>query len=208
MPGRFPDILAHVKEYEKTGCVVAVQVENEPGIHAAPRDYSEAAEKLFQAELPAEVSEFVLEGRDAVATTVWQEAGAVRNGNWRAFFGNQAEEFFSAYYFAKYVEQVAAAGKQCFDIPLYVNVWVWRRRTGFRVSIIRAVERRALCLASGNGLRRASTVSARMFILMTGRRIWVCAALMHGRTIHSTFRNRMRTRLIPCMFSKRLSSMA
>lgn len=120
----FSRLLAHVKEYDKTGCVVAVQVENEPGIHAAPRDYSEAAEKLFQAELPAEVSEFVLEKRDAVATTVWQEAGAVRNGNWRAFFGNQAEEFFSAYYFAKYVEQVAAAGKQCFDIPLYVNVWV------------------------------------------------------------------------------------
>lgn len=97
----FSRLLAHVKEYDKTGCVVAVQVENEPGIHAAPRDYSEAAEKLFQAELPAEVSEFVLEKRDAVATTVWQEAGAVRNGNWRAFFGNQAEEFFFCLLFCK-----------------------------------------------------------------------------------------------------------
>ena len=69
-------------------------MENEPGIHAAPRDYSETAEKLFQAELPAEVSEFVLEKRDAVATTVWQEAGAVRNGNWRAFLEIRPKNFF------------------------------------------------------------------------------------------------------------------
>ena len=34
----FSRLLAHVKEYDTPGCVVAVQVENEPGIHAAPRD--------------------------------------------------------------------------------------------------------------------------------------------------------------------------
>ena len=120
----FSRLLAHVKQYDKTECVLAIQVENEPGIHAAPRDYSEKAELLFQTEIPRELSEFVFEKSDVAVTKSWREAGAVRSGNWRDFFGNQAEEFFSAYYFAKYVEKVAEAGKQCFDIPLYVNVWV------------------------------------------------------------------------------------
>lgn len=120
----FSALLRHVKKYDKNNCVLAIQVENEPGIHAAPRDYSGMANRLFEEEIPEELSKFVFEKKDTAVTTKWQEAGAVSSGSWRDFFGIQAEEFFSAYYFAKYIEQVAIAGKQCFDIPLYVNVWV------------------------------------------------------------------------------------
>lgn len=120
----FSHLLAHIREYDTKKCVIAVQVENEPGIHAAPRDYAEKAEQLFEEEVPAELASFVFEEKDPALTKVWKQAGAQRSGGWRAVFGNDAEELFSAYWFARYINAVAEAGKASYDIPMYVNVWV------------------------------------------------------------------------------------
>nr|WP_302591853.1 DUF5597 domain-containing protein [uncultured Marvinbryantia sp.] len=120
----FSQLLLHIREYDQNHCVIAVQVENEPGIHASPRDYSEQAEALFRANVPEILSSFVFEQKDAALTAIWKKSGAVTNGNWSQFFGIDAEEIFSAFYFARYIQTVAASGKAVFDIPLYVNVWV------------------------------------------------------------------------------------
>lgn len=120
----FSQLLAHVREYDKHSCVIAVQVENEPGIHAAPRDYAKKAERLFRGEVPEEVASFVFEEKERILTEIWQRAGAKRHGSWQEFFGNDAEELFSGYWFARYINRVAAAGKASYEIPMYVNVWV------------------------------------------------------------------------------------
>lgn len=120
----FSRLLAHIKKYDKQKCVIAVQVENEPGIHAAPRDYSREAELLFKSNIPEELSAFIFEKSDPILTGIWSRAGASRCGDWRTFFGNDAEELFSAFYFARYINAVAAAGREAFPIPLYVNAWV------------------------------------------------------------------------------------
>ena len=39
-------------------------------------------------------------------------------------FGAEADETFQMYYQAKYVNEIAAAGKAEFKIPMYVNVWI------------------------------------------------------------------------------------
>lgn len=128
----FSKLVGHIKEYDKTHCVIAVQVENEPGIHAAARDYSEVAECLFQGAVPADAAAFAQEAEEEKLHEIWEKAGAQKQGNWRELFGNDAEEVFSAYYFAKYIDTVAAAGKEVYAIPMYANVWV--RETQNRIA--------------------------------------------------------------------------
>ena len=43
---------------------------------------------------------------------------------WREVFGLAADEIFSAYHIASYVEYVAAAGKAEYDLPMAVNSWL------------------------------------------------------------------------------------
>ena len=45
-------------------------------------------------------------------------------GGWREVFGPEADEAFKAYATAHYIEQVAAAGKRAYDMPMYVNTWL------------------------------------------------------------------------------------
>jgi hypothetical protein len=44
-----------------------------------------------------------------------------RPGTWRQVFGDDADETFQAWYIADYIEQVAAAGRAEYPLPLYVN---------------------------------------------------------------------------------------
>lgn len=45
----------------------------------------------------------------------------VSEGNWQTVYGANADEYFNAYYIAKYIGKVAAAGKAEYQLPLYVN---------------------------------------------------------------------------------------
>jgi len=42
-------------------------------------------------------------------------------GTWAQVFGEDADETFEAWQTATYIEQVAAAGKAEYPLPLYVN---------------------------------------------------------------------------------------
>jgi len=72
------------------------------------RDYSAQANKEFAGDVPA----------DLLAATGKQR------GTWSQAFGSEADEIFQAYYQAKYINEIAAAGKRGFDIPYYINVWI------------------------------------------------------------------------------------
>ncbi len=51
------------------------------------------------------------------------EAGAEK-GSWSEVFGAAAEEIFSAYHVASFVEYVAKAGKDAYNLPMTVNCWL------------------------------------------------------------------------------------
>jgi len=85
-------------------------VENEPGLWGGVRDYSPAAQKLFESAVPAEILRAL------------HPLSSKPNANWQEAFGEDAEEFFQAWSVAHYIEQVAAAGKAAYPLPLYVNV--------------------------------------------------------------------------------------
>jgi hypothetical protein len=105
----FTAFMRHLKAADLERTVIMVQVENEPGTWGSLRDYSPEAQKLFEAPVPPEV------------LSAMQVKAASPSPNWQAAFGAEAEVCFHAWSVAKYVGQVAAAGKAVYPLPLYAN---------------------------------------------------------------------------------------
>ncbi|MFL6601551.1 MAG: DUF5597 domain-containing protein [Steroidobacteraceae bacterium] len=101
----FVHLMRHLKQIDAQHTVIMVQVENESGTYGSVRDYSPAAQKLFAAPVPATLL----------------RALQKNPGTWVQVFGKDADEFFHAWSIASYIQQVAAAGKAEYPLPLYVN---------------------------------------------------------------------------------------
>jgi beta-galactosidase GanA len=101
----FVALMQHLEEVDRPHTVILVQVENETGTYGSVRDYSPAAQRLFEGPAPEELVAAM--GR--------------RPGTWADVFGADADEYFHAWHIARFVEQVAAAGKAAHPVPMYVN---------------------------------------------------------------------------------------
>jgi hypothetical protein len=108
----FTAFMRHLKEVDPQRTAIMVQVENEPGSWETVRDFSPAAQKVFEAPVPPEVL-----GAMHVKT-------AAPAPNWLEAFGPDADEYFHAWAVARYVGQVAAAGKAVYPLPMDANVAV------------------------------------------------------------------------------------
>jgi beta-galactosidase GanA len=101
----FQMLMRHLKQVDAQRTVLMVQVENEAGEWGGVRDYGAEAEKAFAGSVPEKLI-----------------AGLGKQpGTWQQVFGDDADETFMAWHVAAYIEQVAAAGKQEYPLPLYVN---------------------------------------------------------------------------------------
>ena len=121
-------LMRHLKstdEAERT--VILVQVENETGLMGTDRDYSEDATRLFRAAVPDELGRHLREHRGTLAPSLdesWAKGGRREAGTWSEVFGEMAAEAFSAWHVGRYVDAVAAAGKDAYPLPMYVNAWL------------------------------------------------------------------------------------
>lgn len=120
----FSALMSYVEKRNTNGTVLCVQVENEPGFLGTVRDYSPEAEAAYQAEVPEELTSWVKTLNAGKVYESWQAAGGKEEGNWKEFFGHDAQEMFSAWLVSRYVDYVAAAGKAVSKLPLYANVWL------------------------------------------------------------------------------------
>jgi Domain of unknown function (DUF5597)/Glycosyl hydrolases family 35 len=122
----FAALLQHVKsadEAERT--VLMLQVENEPGLLGTDRDYSEAANRVFNEAVPRQLLSFLETHRQQLSAPmaeVWNKSP--KSGTWKQVFGALAPESFSAWLVSNYVNAVASAGKHEYPLPMYVNVWL------------------------------------------------------------------------------------
>jgi beta-galactosidase GanA len=106
----FAALMDHIRKVDgDRHTVILTQVENEPGMIGSIRDHSPAAEQLFDSPVPA-----------GLAQALHKPTG----GSWTATFGADADEQFNAYGIARYIDQVAAAGKARYPLPMYVNTWL------------------------------------------------------------------------------------
>jgi hypothetical protein len=105
----FTALMRHLKQMDgEQHTILLVQVENESGGIGSVRDFSTDSNKVFAGQVPA----------DLLA------AASKQAGTWTQVFGADADEVFQIYHQAKYINEIAAAGKKEFDIPCYMNVWL------------------------------------------------------------------------------------
>jgi hypothetical protein len=114
----FTEMLKAIKAIDgEKHSVILVQVENEPGILGPVRDHAPAVNKLFEGQVPADLV----------------KALGKQPGTWTQVFGQRfAEEAFTTYYMARYIDTVAAGGKSAYPLPMYINVWMGGEGTNDR----------------------------------------------------------------------------
>ena len=100
----FVALMRHIREVDAQHTIIMIQVENETGSYGIPRDFSPMAQRLFDQQIPSELA---------------RSTG--RKGSWSQAFGETADQAFNAWYVARFVDEIAAAGKAELDLPLYVN---------------------------------------------------------------------------------------
>ena len=105
----FAALLRHLKAVDPQRTAIMVQVENETGNWNSVRDFSPAAQKYFAAPVPPEILKAM------------HVAAASPSPNWEQAFGPDADEYFNAWAVARYVGQVAEAGKAVYPLPMVAN---------------------------------------------------------------------------------------
>lgn len=105
----FVKLMQHLKQTDgEQHTVLLIQVENESGNIGSVRDNSAEANREFTGAVPS----------DLLA------AAHKQPGTWSQVFGADADEMFQFYHQARYINEIAAAGKAEFAIPCYINVWI------------------------------------------------------------------------------------
>ena len=105
----FVSLMRHLKQIDgEQHTVLLIQVENESGNIGSVRDNSAEANREFAGAVPADLL----------------TAAHKQPGTWKQVFGADADEMFQFYFQAKYINEIAAAGKAVFPIPCYINVWL------------------------------------------------------------------------------------
>ena len=122
----FCELMRVIRDYDQDEqTVIAVQVENEPGILGPTRrDFGPYGERDFQAQVPAEVLDYAAANPKSRLADFWQQAGGQQTGNWSEVLGSYGAEACSAWHTSRYIDSIAAAGKKVYDLFLYANVWL------------------------------------------------------------------------------------
>lgn len=107
----FVALMTHIKKIDDVQrTVIMMQVENEVGTYGYARDYGQRAEALFNQPVPDEV---LKRKKSPVALAA--------SGTWKQVYGDYADEYFHAYSIAKYIGDIAKAGRDVYNLPMYVN---------------------------------------------------------------------------------------
>ncbi|KAL2859202.1 glycoside hydrolase superfamily [Aspergillus pseudodeflectus] len=102
----FGKLLQHLKDFDADhSTILMIQVENEPGILGDSRDRSFLAEAAFREPVPEPLLRHLAD-------------------NPHLLFAKRFPNVFMAFYFARYIERVAAFGKKRYPIPHYANAWL------------------------------------------------------------------------------------
>ena len=102
----YVELVKHIKQVDgDRHTVIMLQIENEAGVYGATRDHSAKADALMNEDVPQDL-----------VTALGKQPG-----NWHQVFGDDADEMFHAWSIARYVDDIAAAGKAVYPLPTYMN---------------------------------------------------------------------------------------
>ncbi len=127
----FCRIMQHLRDHDAAEqTVIMVQVENEIGMIDVPRDYSADATKLYKSDVPQQLTDYLKKNQKTLHPYLQNKLShsLPREGrggvSWPQLFGDDiyTEEIFQTWTYATYVEQIARAGREVYNLPMYVNV--------------------------------------------------------------------------------------
>ena len=123
----FATLMRHIKQKDSdVHTVIMVQVENEVGVIPEARDHSPIADKAFNRPIPAELLSYLRQQKPALGAefrAIGDAAGNKDAGTWEEVFGKGpfTEDLFMAWQYARYISNVAAAGKTEYPLPMFAN---------------------------------------------------------------------------------------
>ena len=123
----FCRIMQHLRDHDaQEQTVIMVQVENEIGMIEVPRDYSADATRMYQSAVPQQLTDYLKKYQKSLHPYLKEklQPKAQAGANWPQLFGDDiyTEEIFQTWTYATYVEQIAKAGREIYNLPMYVNV--------------------------------------------------------------------------------------
>ena len=121
-------LMERIARIDRHGTVIMMQIENEVGFLGSTRDFSTEANTLFEQDVPQELIKYINENSGKLKPniyTAYVKNGSKTGGSWEEVFGKSpnTDEIFMAWYYAKYVNQIAKAGKSVYNLPTFVNAW-------------------------------------------------------------------------------------
>ncbi len=126
----FAALMQHLAEVDGSDhTVIMVQVENEVGVLGDARDRCEAANSAYAGPVPQALLAYLQEHQRELVPELrqrWEAAGLRESGSWEDIFGTgpATDEIFMAWNYARYLDNVAVAGKAAYALPLFVNAWL------------------------------------------------------------------------------------
>ena len=123
----FAQLMKHIRDVDSNEqTVLMMQVENETGVLNTSRDLSPIAEKSFNQQVPSELISYLKSNESVLMPEMKAILKSIGkwNGTWKEVFGASADEVFQSWYVATFVGKVTAAGKEAYNIPMYVNAWL------------------------------------------------------------------------------------
>jgi hypothetical protein len=123
----FAALMRHIRVRDASKrTVIMVQVENEIGMLPTAREISGKADALYKEKIPDLLAGYLKKSKDRMVPELrkkWEVNGGRVDRNWEEVFGKGigTEEIFQAWYYARYANEVAVAGKKEYDLPMYVN---------------------------------------------------------------------------------------
>lgn len=121
----FAALMAHLKQVDATGTVLMVQVENEIGMLPVARERGAVADAKFAERLPNDLVRALAQAGEKLEPEmreIWRATGPTAR-TWKDLSADEATsaEIFTAWHYARFVEQLVKAGKKQYDLPMYVN---------------------------------------------------------------------------------------
>lgn len=124
----FAAMMMHIKEYDKNQTVILMQPQNEVGMFQ-DIDYNKESLDLYKKEVPQEFISYLSNNTDRLneyVKSAWAKNNFKTKGTWTAVFGDtpEAKAFFTTWQYATYINFVAQAGREQYNLPMMVNAWI------------------------------------------------------------------------------------
>ncbi|MFN8354785.1 MAG: DUF5597 domain-containing protein [Spirosomataceae bacterium] len=123
----FENLMLFIKDFDaKDHTVIMMQVENEIGMLPSARDYQDLAQQAFRKPVPTELTSYLQKNKEFLAPEflqIWKSNGYKTSGTWEEIFGKglPTDELFMAYFYSKFANRIAEAGKKVYPLPMFVN---------------------------------------------------------------------------------------